>query len=1470
MLKKVGFTENELKVYEVIVAFGFRTVGQICSYTSLSMSDVSSVCLSLQERNFLKIVKGKTEEATLYLPLVPKISISGDVSKKLSANLKKLSSNVSELWENTQITVDDDTSKLVNTVIESSETNKNSLIETLETHKKSIKTIAGDFRSSLQNMTIEATNSFQNRVNNPLKELSKSISDNSQFIGEISSNSINSMKESNESHSDSIIHIIPEIKSQLIDFSSEIGSIMDDGISKINKKLEPLSSKSTEDGEQIIIDMKRNIDEIIIQENDKVASYNETLPSGILDEYTTNQENLKSAHKQIATKFNELVDASIFAGEKAKDESADGTKQIISEFKTGQSNKINKLEKDLLVAIQTVQTEAVNQLSEVLKQTSTELSSLEESITTNLNSNNDTLKGDLTKLKTNLTKSLNTRFKEVADKLANFINDLKQTSEENVTNSIDSIVELKEFLRTFLAGTQSNLNNQLDSLQSSVETELGEILSKSNENIKKSINKNDCDTNKIKEKAETNLTDFQTSLDEFLNNVKLNLQDKLESAQNNFKQGVDAGVEIYESESAKVKKDQALQIKEINSEAKALSNQGEKSKKDLENVAEKVLSDNKDETISNIEDNVESGADKFSREFTRFNERLETELKGFYTNFHDQSTGMRDQIPQSIERLFVDQMDKMENFRRDFQRIMGHTIDTLNSFMKGFSSDGKKFKVDKKEVPQLFGDVSRSLSDFQSFEGQLVGYFKSSIEDVEDTKDELLSIINKTIQDELTGLEELVEEKSNETKNIAGSFLNSLNKSVQGFVDDMKKGINEPIENLQSNISSQLVSKFQQPLNSILSKAQYLATGTEGVEKENRILLTQQILIEKIQESVNKLVESLNNAYEESIEDLDSQVETSIATSNEIVTTLKSNVKKSFTVQKKSVKNFAADFKKSLDEVQNSINTTLNDSLSSTKSDVEETLNTKSGEVEEEVTSKTELLSQATTEAIVEVDQSLVEFNKEFDAILKETSTQVKSTVSTTTKSQAKNLKTALKTLNTTTSKAQEILNNTQISLNDNVGQALSNIETEVKTLASGFNDQIDKSEGIIVKQIDKYYSGSKKHLTELASYKKSMDKNITTHITELESLGENITQGLNTKVNEYTEKLKESLVEFNSSIDLKLQGLSENNSKFILDTFDSISTQFSALQSDVSSSLDDKNSKIDAFVTNAVETIKSDILNATGQVIESLEKERDGITSKLTDLSQIFNEFDNSQDEQFNTSKDKLVEKIESSIETNSEKWTSKIEEDYQDQLKKLSDIATIFEKNIKSVSTSGKKSISEAIQNIPSIIEKTLEEATESMALLSEILKGSIALDVKPPELSYFDASAEAIISNLNAVLSRSKSNVTIVAPTISWLDEELIPKFTRVTVRIISDLEQHTPEDTKLIKKFEEAGVNMSLRKLDRNRYRGDIDMIMAIRDKEEVILAKLPKSPNPYAFVSQDEQFVDKFTELFAPFYTMPSV
>ncbi|MHA2249524.1 MAG: apolipoprotein A-IV repeat region-like domain-containing protein [Candidatus Kariarchaeaceae archaeon] len=1470
VLEKIGLTSNELKVYEVIIAFGFRTKGQISSYTDLVIDEVSEACTSLVEKNFLKLVKGRSEEGDIYIPLAPKISIASNVSENLSNKLKNLSTEVSKLWSNTQQSIDNDTTKLISTVQESLNEYSTKLMDYCEIQKEELSSLNENFKTEFSELSGIALSSFQDRVNKPLKEISAAITKFSTGITKGSEGSVTALNKATDQHKLSIDEAISQIKTELEEFTEEIGLIATGRISGLNQQIENISSQSSENGEKVISKVQKTVEELFNAETERISSLNADLPDGILDNYDATSAQFKTVFTEMKAKYNELIDSTVFASDKAKNETLEASKELINRLNTSQISKVSQLESELLTAVQTIQTDAVVQLDSVLKQTSEELNSLEASITANLGQNEKDLNKDLTKLKKELSSALNTRFEEIGEKLSGFIENLKTTSQGNVDELVGSINELKDFLLNFLSETKTNLDTQLDSLQKGVATNLKTIVTDSNKDLNSSISHNKKDMSEIEEKIDGDLNNFQQSINEFLRSIKQNLQEKLEEAQSSFNSGVSEGVSNYETEAAKRKEEQELHIKDINQEAKTLSDEAKKSRENLVTYNENELNQRKDETLEKIHEHVQGSSDKYTREITRFVERMERELKNFFTNFHDQSSGLRDQIPQGIERLFVDQTDKMENFRRDFERVIGHSIDTLDKFMGGFSEDHKKIKVDKKDIPQLHGDLSRAWSDFKSFEDQIITHFRTSIEATEDTRDELIAMINKTIQDELTDLEEIVETKTSETKAISGEFISSLTQNTINFTDDVKSGLNEQFNELQSEISSQLIALLQQPLESILSNAQYIATGTEGIEEENRLLLTQQVLIEKIQEAVGTLVGSLKDSFDNSIQDLDTQVETSIGTSNEIIIALQKDLEKSFLIQKDSRDSFTKELKSSLKKVQTTINETLGESLSNGKTSVEETVSTKSQDVEDSVNSKTDIITQTTIKTLTDMDSAFSGFTDEFNLITKETSNQVASTVTKTTKSQKKHTKGAIQTLKSASSQAQSILEGTQNSLNENVSQALSEVETDVKTLVEGFDAALAEAENNLLADIEEAYAGGQKYLTELSSYKKSISKATSDYLKNVNTIGDEIKSGIKLKITHFEDERKESNNIFQTDLTKSFGELSDQNANFIIETFDQVSTQLSSLQAEVLGALENVKSNVDLTVTNAVETVRTDILNAANVVEEVLETEKGKITTNILEIAKSFDEFDKSQDNLLHDSSDKYKDEIHSKLDGEATKWKSKIEDVNEIQSKILQDLAKEFEGVITSTSSSGKKSVTDSLDEIPTTIEKTLDEAAKSMVLLNEISKGSIELDPKIPELSYFDSSSEAILSNLNAVLSRAKSSITIVAPTISWLDEELIPKFARVTVRIISDLDQHTAEDTKLIDKFKVEGVNMSLRKLDRNRYRGDIDMIMATRDKEEVILAKLPNSPDPYAFISQDELFIDKLGELFIPFHTMPEV
>ncbi|MDH5645495.1 MAG: hypothetical protein OEZ01_05780, partial [Candidatus Heimdallarchaeota archaeon] len=433
----------------------------------------------------------------------------------------------------------------------------------------------------------------------------------------------------------------------------------------------------------------------------------------------------------------------------------------------------------------------------------------------------------------------------------------------------------------------------------------------------------------------------------------------------------------------------------------------------------------------------------------------------------------------------------------------------------------------------------------------------------------------------------------------------------------------------------------------------------------------------------------------------------------------------------------------------------------------------------------------------------------------------------------------------------------------------LSNIESEVSNLSQNFLNFIEETRNGLKNSIEGYYD-SQTETDSLSILKSDIQNELNEISSAVSGISENLTNQLSTIQSENMSKRDQIINDCETNISTKLNELNESNSDFILDTFDQVGIQMANLQGEITGSLDHAKSNIDNTVINTIETVRSDILNPVNDIVSAVESENKEITGNLTSISTEFKEIESKLTELISSSSESFNSEIITQISTQLDTWKQQLTELNSTHKSKSNENHSLFKQNMNEVTNVGKSSISSELQSIPSVIEETLDQAAGSMSLLNELSSGAIKLEPNTIDLSYFDSSKEAIIANLNGLLSRTKSNVTIVAPTITWLDKKLIPSFARATVRIIVDPDLITKDDEAIINAFKEAGVSVSLRKLDRNRYRRDIDMIMATRDREEVILAKKLDEKVPYAFVSQDEYFIEKFAELFGIFQTMPEL
>lgn len=1468
VLTKVGLNENELKIYNVIVGFGFRTIGQISTYTGLDLNAISESCSSLMDKNFLLKSKGVNELGDLYIPLSPKISISGDISKRLSEKLNQLSANVSELWNNTQGIIDNDTKELIMTIQNVLGSFSKTLLQTSEDHSISITNWSSDLKDELNLIGEESYEVFKSEVSTPLNELSVKLKELADTLITTSDSSIGEINAKTDLHKKSIENAVKSIKKELEEFADEIGFILNGRLSALNQGLEDLASNKSDDGTAIISDIQNGMIKAIVDEEERIAKINTENAFEYKKMFDDSFDNLNQATDEIGNIFDKTIKEAINTGVQAKNDAIKGSEKLLNKYKEAQIGSVEELQSSLIGAIQTVQKEAVTELTDILAETSNQLLSLEGSITDNLKSHQKQLDGDLKKLTNDVSKSISIRFTEVEKKLKGFIADLKNTSQGNVDSIVQSIGDLNNFLQEFLGGVNGSLSEHLDKLNKNVNEEVQEIVDGTNKNIKTSFKKNTDQIQAISAKIKGDLEEFQNKIRDFLIDTKTNLQNQLEDAQELFNEGVTKGISSYQEEADKVSKHQEQQLTEIDDEVRKLLELADKSRSDVSSLAENTLTSIKEKNLESVKQSIEEIVDKFNKQFSSFNDTLNLDLSQFYEDFQDKSTGLRERVPEEIDTTFSDQIDRLQKFSTDFERISGFIDQTMTRLEEAFQK-GSKVNL-KKEKENFYQEIIRNKDEFARLDKSISTHFKSSKNDLEMTKNDLLDEFNRTIQDELQELSDLIEVKSKDTNALMSSFNDKMNANKSTIYEEISIDLDEMVNNIKSSLNNQLLSIFQQPLDAILSKAKSTATGTEGVDQENRIIKSQKILISSIQKAVDTLTVSLKNAFEISIQNLDENVTEAISASDDIVKIVNQELKEELGKQEKSSSKFVSDIAKSLKSVMNSMNNNLTSTIDETKQNVGQTVIEKQGEIQNTVSTKTSELQLATSEKLIEVDNSFKSFKNDFKAISDEASKGIKKTVNSTLKIQQKSMKETLTSLSSTTKFATDSITATQNSLHEKVGTPLAMTESEVNGMVEAFGVSSLSATEMLGKEVSGYYQKSLDQLSSLEKLNKKISSSSKKFKNTVNGIGDKQSQNIQDLKNDLKSEREESMSLFKELLTEKGDKLSSNIEEFIQDSYSSMAEQLSVLQQEVLSSIENVKSNVNLTVTNSVETVRTDILGPVNAVTESLLKERDIIEEKSKSLAIKFDELEENQQSIIGQGKDRFISSVEKSVNREEDKWKQKNEKSYNEQSERLKSLAIEFETKVSDASTEGKQKVTDAFNTIPSTIDETLDAAAKSMALLNEISKGAIKLEPKFPELSYFDASKEAIIANLNSVLAHTKSSATIVSPRLNWIDLSILDKLTRASIRIVTDPSTHLPEDTEIVQHLKNSDVNISLKKLDRNRHNKDMNLIMVNRDVEELILSKLLDSKDPYCFVSQDDAFIEKFGILFRDYATMPNL
>lgn len=1471
-LKSIGFEDTQATVYQHLVGFGFRTAGQILAYTDeMSLDDIQTALRQLEEKGFLKRVDGKTPEGNVYIPVAPSIALSADISQKLSSKLQNLNKKVIEQWNDTQNKIDGNLQEFL-------KENEKSLSNYFSKSDKRAKENITDLNTLREKQTQLTTNvgeevqvALKQDVVPTVNSTAEQLIVAAEQVVTTKDEAISSLTTATEKHNTAVTEASKLAVTEIQEFTQELGMSVKGRVMAATQSMASVRTPTDESLENLNVQIAESITQHAEVYHTKIAGLSQQHITDAEQAFSNEEKGLATIVTDTSASVQGSIDEIETATAAAEKSAVDSSTNLLKKIGNTLQQNATTLKKGLDKAVSTTQKTSVEGLSQILDKTATDLTTAESSLTNTLQTGQNNLKGKLSDLSTELSGNLDAKFSQVVENNNSFKDNLSGDTNESVDHIVAELDTLYEFIKDFLKDTQTKLAGDLSDLDNSLNEKLTSILEDAADEREQALTISKTKVQEISSDAENKIDNFNTKLGEFLEEIKNKLSTRISNSQDQFNSTIEASVDLHKQQASQILKKQQEQIEEINKEAVNLTELAENRKEKFVNEFDTILKDAKDANLDQFTTNANNSIDRAEREVNNLKESSTTTFDKFFNKFEENVRGLKDDIPERLESLLTNHADRLQDFNREFISFKTKTSAHLNSLLRWMEENPKRVAKKSDEQQRVIEEHKRLISDFTRLSSKLEPFLKNEMEDTEQTQNEVLDDLNRTILKEINQIEKQINSMKDELNGISDSIITNLKNYQKQYVTEISTQTVEVISRAEEKISSGLTSLLLEPLNDIVSKAKHLATGTEAMGEENRVIASQNQLLEAINDSVAMLAESLKEAYTNTLNAITEEITNANTESRQLSEGNLQNINDSLDLQLKTITEFSNKMGSVMDDVTASTQNQLKEAIKVSNANVGDIVTAKSEEIGNLVATESNKLKEDTKERLNNISDKFTAFNDELISSKEQTTEELNSTVSTAQTDLDDTVKEMIGALNNIVNNAKTALQTSRTSLAEEVGTPLKGITADVSKLVTQFQKEIEKHTKTINKQIAKTYKNSllqvanvvqqgKEIQTAAAQFQTNTLSIKQSVVAQLQNLYTTVTSALNEETESYQTA---TLSEFAANVALLTQ--------YVESTFMLVETQLSELEVEVGDATERAMLNSESHVQNSVEQIRKDIVGATDKVTAVLETSSTTANDALRNIADALTE----KTAEYETFIDKTVSTQIKGVNNAYSEAVTALQNSIEDQKKQYSEniknINTDFTEKLVETNNSGKETITESLENIPTIVEETLAAAGKSMKLLNSISKGAATIQPKFAETSYIDASKDAIIANLNGVISRAKSKIDIITPTVRWFDPDLAATYRRIQITIVTDPEMHNDKDAEIIKKLKDSGTQIKLKKLDKSRhqFRAGLDMILVSRDTEEAMMSLPVENKEPYGFVTQNDEFVNQINYLVGNFQVMPA-
>jgi sugar-specific transcriptional regulator TrmB len=1470
-LKSLGFSDIEAEVYKTLVVYGFRTSGQIASYVNEDLSTINSCLNTLKEKGLLKVKALKSDDAAVYIPLAPQIALSANISNQLQNKLGDLSNNVKGLWTNAE-------DKINTSLQDYLKTNSNDLNEYLSSLEK-VKEEKSNKLESFKTKETDAINSVSQKLRDeiksdvipPITQMAENFESISRNLNQTKTSMVNQINDATKSHKESVANAAKESISEINDYTNELGLAVTARVTISKQTMDSVK----EPAESNLMNLQGSFDKKVgvLSSNylSTIKNFNHDHITQSMKEFSQEEESVNKKLSDIKKKVDDALSKVQQSSQNAENEAVQATINVLKEISDSLKQNSLGLQTGFTSAVKTTQTKSVQTLSQLLDTTSKDLTQAEGNVIEGLKTGQTSLTKQLNDLSTNLSQNIKQDFATAIKDNNEFKGNLNSSLKSSVQSLSDKLMNLQEFIGTFLGDTQSSLGEKLNQLQENVNGELESIISATNQHTNDLLADSKNTLLEFNTTTKDDIIEFQNEFKTILEQIRDALSDKIKQSQDQFNSDIESSVNRYSSATQEIVTRQEEQIKEIQSYAETLLKEATEAKDNMLSEMRKAIHEARDSNLDSFKESSKNSYDKVERDITRLNDKNKSELDEFQVKFYNNIGGLKTSIPSRIEQLFTNHEDKLRNLSREFQSLKNKTLNDLQQILNFMEENPKAIAKKKEEQEAKIESHRRLLSDFTKFTRNFEPFLKTEMEDSEITREEVIAELNRTIQVESEKVENLVIQFSGELSKLSNNMSNDLKSVYEKFTDDFSSQSSEVISQSESIIKDELTVVFSDPIASIVRKANIAAKGTEGLEQENMILKSQKELTNKIDESVKQLEVDLKEGYIKTLDAINEQISSGEDKVSQLSKDHREKIKTSLDHQHKSITGFTNNVYEGIKGLQSGIVNHLNQTVTKTNDGVDDVVNSKKGEISEIISDGIKKLDTDINNQLSEVNSKFDQFNNSLGSIEKSSISKLTQTVNESKTHLEKNVTSTIEKLQAITGKAKSALSASQKSLSEDVGKTLIDIQKQVDNLIVEFDKKTSEINKDMQNKIKTIYKKSLTQVSDVITNGNSLKVSADELEKGIKGVKNRLNEALTNKIKQLTDEYSKFVQSHSTDVKANYAAEIEGLINYINQNYDDITLQLDDLQTEVNGAIENVLNTVEHHVNNSIEQIRGELVNSTQNVTNVLESSSDEATNKLGEiisaLKDASNVYGNLIDERMSGHLDQLHIRF-SEIVTEIQQELGKMTESERTKLSTANDN---FTNSLTEHSKSGKADVIAEIDKIPTVVNETLAAAGKAISLLTTIMSGASEVDPKLIETTYVDSSKEAIQASLNGLLKRTKSKIDIVSPTISWIDPNQFSEFSRRKINIVTDPSAHTDKDTEIIKKIQDSGTPLTLRRFDsgRSQFRTGLNMILVSRDGEEAMIAKPLEEKDTYGVITNDESFVQQFSFLVGNFAAMPN-